>query len=210
MDELENGVLELQIPSSYENLQLPNPYLLGYYKDADNRTYWVSDEINDDTLEICKEILRINREDKCVENPEDRIPIKLFINSYGGDLTACYTLIDVILASKTPVITINAGIAYSAGALILMAGSTRLCLPHSRCLIHEGSASFSGSHSEIEEAQKSYSQMVGDMRKYILSRTTIDSKLFVKNAKKDWYVDSDESVTYGICDRVITDITEVL
>lgn len=208
---LETGLentLEIAIPKSAENLMLPDPYLYGYWLDKDDRTFWIEGEINDNTFEIVKEIIRINKTDAPVA-PEDRIPIKIYINSYGGDLSVCYAIIDAIVGSKTKVITLNAALAYSAAALIWMAGHERLAFPHCNALIHEGSASFSGTHSEIEEAQKSYNRMVTDMRDYVLAHTKIDAKMFSKNAKRDWYVTAQESIELGICDKIVSGIDEL-
>lgn len=66
-------------------------------------------------------ILRYNKEDKG-KPTEERQKITLFINSPGGDLDATLAFVNLIELSKTPVITINAGMAMSAAGLILMAG----------------------------------------------------------------------------------------
>lgn len=57
-------------------------------------------------IEIERKILQYNRIDK--DTPvEQRKPIKLFIYSYGGELDAMFSFIDVVALSKTPVWTIN-------------------------------------------------------------------------------------------------------
>lgn len=91
---------------------LPDPELLVYYKNLENRTFWIDYEIEASLLEISKYIIQFNQEDKDIPI-ENRKPIKLFIFSYGGDLDVCFNLIDICLASKTPIHTINAGVAMS-------------------------------------------------------------------------------------------------
>ena len=54
----------VSIPSSLENLKLPDPELVNYYKDAEKRIFYIDDEINENLLELSKEIIRINKEDK--------------------------------------------------------------------------------------------------------------------------------------------------
>lgn len=74
-----NEMFTLEIPKDVENLQLPNPTLLDYYKDTEQRTFWLEGEVNDETLELVKTIMRINHEDEKYKMPiEERVPIKIF------------------------------------------------------------------------------------------------------------------------------------
>lgn len=47
----------IQIPSEIENVQLPTPELLTFYKDKEHRCLWIDDEINNLSLEICRLII---------------------------------------------------------------------------------------------------------------------------------------------------------
>ena len=62
MDAL-NGIL-LGVPESTVNLQLPDPQLRDYYRDEENRIFWIDDQIDEGTLELSKAIIRYNKEDK--------------------------------------------------------------------------------------------------------------------------------------------------
>ena len=64
-------------------MQLPDPYLVNYWRLADNRIYYINDEINEETLEIQKDIITINIEDRD-KKVEDRKPIIILINSPVG------------------------------------------------------------------------------------------------------------------------------
>ena len=77
--------LSVVIPETAENLKLPDPDLITYYKNLDNRILWIDSEIDSQTLEFAKNILDWNREDKG-KTQEERKPIKLLFYSYGGDL----------------------------------------------------------------------------------------------------------------------------
>lgn len=76
--------LAIAIPNSIENLSLPNPELLQFYKDVENRIIWIEGEIDESLFEASKLIMGWNREDRDIK-PEDRKPIKILINSPGGD-----------------------------------------------------------------------------------------------------------------------------
>ena len=203
-----NNVLEnmlVAIPESVENMQLPNPDLLTYYKDEKNRVLWVEGEINDGLFELSKMILGYNREDKDIP-VEQRKPIKIFINSPGGDLDSTLAFIGLMNISKTPIWTIDACWAYSAAGLILMAGHKRYALPNTECLIHSGSGQLGGSYEQTAEQMKNYKYLVDKMRDFILSRTKIDQKLFKKQSSKDWYIYTDEMLSLGIVDEIVTDL----
>lgn len=193
------------IPESVENMQLPNPELLTYYKDEKDRVLWIEGEINDALLELSKLILYYNKEDYGILIGE-RKPIKIFINSPGGDLDVTLAFIGLINISKTPIWTINACWAYSAAGLILMAGHKRYALPNTECLIHSGSGQLGGSYEQTKEQMKNYSYLVDKMRDFILFKTKIDQKTFKKNSQKDWYIYTDEMLSLGIVDEIISDL----
>lgn len=193
------------IPESIENLQLPNPDLLTYYQDEKDRVLWIEGEIGDGLFELSKMIIRYNKEDKDLP-VEDRKPIKIFINSPGGDLDSTLAFIGLMDISKTPIWTIDACWAYSAAGLILMAGHKRYALPNTECLIHSGSGQLGGSYEQTTEQMKNYKFLVDKMRDFILSKTKIDQKLFKKNSQKDWYIYTDEMLSLGIVDEIINDL----
>ena len=94
--------LSISIPSSVENLQLPSPELVTYYKNLENRVLWLDSDVDDTWLEFIRNILNWNAEDKG-KSIEERKPIRLMLFSYGGDLDMNNAFIDVIRSSKTPI-----------------------------------------------------------------------------------------------------------
>jgi ATP-dependent Clp protease protease subunit len=190
-------------------MQLPAPEMVNYWRLAENRTFYIDYEIDTGVLEIQKAIININREDKG-KPVEKRIPIKIFIQSPGGCLYSTYSLVDTILASVTPVITVNMGIALSGGFLLFIAGSKRYCLSRSQAMLHTGSTGVQGTFEQVEESQKTYRKQIQQMGEYILSRTKIDQKTFSKNKSKDWYFDAAEQVEYGIADSILNSLDEII
>ena len=201
--------LFVAVPHAVENLQLPNPELLQFYQDEKDRTIWIEGEIDETIFEVSKLILKYNKEDKGV-SVEDRIPIKLFIHSPGGNLDETLAFVAMMEISKTPIWTINAGWAYSAAGLILMAGHNRFALPNSQCLIHSGSGGVGGSFEQAEAQMKNYKDLVAKMREFILSKTTIDPKLFKKKNASEWYISTEEMLENGIVDKIVTNLDEIL
>ena len=201
----EIGNMLVAIPESIENMQLPSPELLTYYKDEKDRVLWIEGEINDALFELSKMIIYYNRIDNGIPVSE-RKPIKIFINSPGGDLDSTLAFIGLMEISKTPIWTIDACWAYSAAGLILMAGHKRYALPNTECLIHSGSGQLGGSYEQTTEQMKNYKYLVDKMREFILSKTKIDNKTFKKNSQKDWYIYTDEMLSLGIVDEIISDL----
>ncbi len=201
--------ISVLLPRNLENLQLPSPELVTFYKDENERVFWIQDEINEDLFEFSKCIIRYNREDKDIP-VEQRKPIKFFIDSPGGDLETMLAFVGLVGISKTPIWTINAGIAYSAAGLILMSGHKRFALPNSQCLIHTGSGQLGGTFDQTTEQMKNYKQMVDKMKDFILSHTNIDQKLFNKNKSKDWFINTDEQLSLGIVDKILDSLDEIL
>ena len=145
--------LAVVIPNNAANLQLPDPMLRDYYRDEEQRIYWVDGEIDSSLLDLVKMIMHCNKEDK--DKPvEERMPIKVFIDSPGGDVQALYTTIKAIEISKTPVYTINYCGAYSAAAILLTAGHKRFALPGTSAMFHRGSCYYGGEQSVVESMKK--------------------------------------------------------
>lgn len=189
--------------------QLPSPEEYTYWKDRENRTFYIDYEIDEAycLVELAKIIIQINIEEKDIENPD---PIRLFIHSYGGDIEQALFFCDLVKASKIPIINIGMGVAMSAGFLIFLSGKKRFAFSHTSMLVHSGSAAFQGTAEQIEEAQKNYKKQIEQMKSYILENTNIDEKTFNKNRNKDWYLSSDELLKYGVIDEIITDITTII
>lgn len=204
MDEL----MEFLIPDEVKDLTLPLPEELTYWQLRKLRTFFIDYEIDDNyrLMDLSKDIIRMNMEEKDVENPK---PIYIYIQSYGGDLDQSLFFCDLIKASRIPVVTIATGSAMSAGLLIFLSGHRRYAFPHSQILIHEGSAQFSGTADQVKQAQKSYEKQIADMKQYILDNTKIDAKLYSKNKTKDWYVHGEDIINLGIADKLITSFSDI-
>ena len=202
-------VLDIVIPEETANVKLPAPDLVNYYKDYDNRCISIDFDIDDCLFEVTKQIMEYNRQDRGVP-VEQRKPIRVYVMSYGGDLYQAYAFVSAVLASKTPVWTINMGVSMSAGLLILLAGHKRFAMRYSTAMIHSGSGGAQGTYEQMEEQQKNYKKLIDAMRSYIMERTNIDLKLFNKNKTKDWYITDTEQVELGIVDSIVSDLDEIL
>ena len=206
MGELDN--ILMGIPSSVANLQLPDPDLRDFFRDEQDRIFWADDQINENLLELVKMIIRCNKEDK--DKPiEERKPIKVFIDSPGGDVCSLWTTIKAIEISKTPVYTINYCTAYSAASYLLAAGHKRFALPGTTMMIHSGSCMYGGTAEQVENMKKHFDKLDKKVNDYFLSHTKVDPKIFKKKAPSDWYFDEEEALQYGIVDYVVEDFDTI-
>lgn len=180
------------------------------YKEFADRILVINGDVNDYLMAAIRQIMFYNAEDKRKElKKEDRTPIKVCIYSYGGDVNIGKAVMAAIEASETPVWTINMGTAYSMGCMILLAGHKRFAMKHSEALIHEGSASLSGSAAQIADAHKAYQKKLDWCKKYTLSHTIIPESLYKKKLKDDWYISDEEQLEYGIVDKLIDNLEEL-
>jgi ATP-dependent Clp protease protease subunit len=119
-------------------------------------------------------------------------------------------MIDIIEASRIPIVTVAMGVAMSAGFMLFLSGHKRYAFKHSNLMVHEGSAAFSGTAEQIEQAQKNYKKQIDGMKEYILSRTNIPEKVFNKNKTKDWYLTADELIKYSVADKLVSSFDDIL
>lgn len=200
MNELENVLFS--IPQSIANMQLPDPDLRNYYQDEQDRIFWVDGEIGDSLLDLVKMIIKCNKEDK--DKPIDgRKPIKVYIDSPGGDVCALWTTIKAIEMSKTPVYTINYCTAFSAAADLLASGHKRFALPGTSVMVHSGSCMFGGTVEQAENMKKHFDKLGKKVTDNFLARTKIDPKTFKKKAPGDWYMDEEEALKNGLIDEIV-------
>lgn len=202
-----NGIL-LGVPESTANLQLPDPDLRNFYRDEEERIFWLNDNVENCAEDLIKMILRCNKEDKG-KSVEDRKVIKIFIDSNGGDVVFMHSIINMIEMSKTPVWTINYCTAYSAASEILASGHKRFALPGSHVMIHLGSCAYAGDAANVEATKKYFDALSKKTVDHLLKRTKIEPKMFKKKTLTDWFLDENDALENGVVDRVVEDLDEL-
>lgn len=203
---MSENLVNIQIPKAIENLQLPDPTLLCYYKNLEKRIFWLDEEVNDYSLELIRYIIKWNEEDDKIE-PERRKPIKIFFFSPGGDLEVNNALIDTIQLSVTPIWGINIGRSYSAAAYIFLSCHKRFTLPRAQLLLHQGSGTFSGTYQELLPQVMAYQQQIEALATFVASRTKYTDDEIAENITSDWYISVEEGLQKGVYDDVINDMS---
>ena len=203
------GTMELHIPKELETLKLPDPGLLEYYALAKHRIFYLEDDICCGAIELQKAITLINIAD-AGKPVEERVPIMIYINSDGGDLSMSFTIAASIKISKTPVWTCNLGNASSGAFLVLISGHKRFAFENSEAMIHELSAGTGGTMTQIDERTKFLKKQQEKAKAHVLKHTQITEASFKKNVKKDWFLSDTEQVELGVVDRVVESIEEII
>lgn len=151
---------------------------------------------------IVKHILQYNIEDKG-KPIEERQPILLYISSNGGAIDDGFELIDTIIASRTPVHTINVGYAYSMGFLIMLAGHKRMSMPNAKFLLHDGSNFAWGSMAKIRDQIEFQKRIEERIRSYVIERTSITPEEYDAKYRVEWYMFANEAKENGVIDSVV-------
>lgn len=174
-----------------------------YLRDLQQRKLFLSSDICQLTVDdIIRHIMQYNREDADIP-AEERKPILLYLTSNGGEVDAGFSLIDVILASKTPVYVINNGYQYSMGLLIGLAGHKRFAMPNAKFLLHDGSQFVYNSGAKARDQMEFNRKMEERIRQYIVMRTNITPELYDSQLRKEWYMFADEAKELGVTDFII-------
>ena len=130
-------------------------------------------------------------------------PIKLYINSEGGELASALSIVDFIIRSKVPIHTIIEGEAASAATLISVVGHKRYITKNSHMLIHQVRGGIWGKMAEFEEEilnMKMYSdKLISIYKKY----TNIEESNLKRILKKDILWDSKKCLKYGLVDEIM-------
>lgn len=202
--------IKVMLPENLETVKLPDPEILTYYRNIENRVLWLDSDVDDIWLQYERQIIEWNRDDYGKPS-EERVPIKLCFYSYGGDLDINESFISLIKLSKTPIIGINMGQACSAGCFIFMACHKRFALRGARFLLHQGSAqNISGTYEQVVSCVMEYQRQIENLSKYIKEHSTIPDDVLEERIATEWYMTADEAVEYGICDAIVSDIDEIL
>jgi len=137
------------------------------------------------------------------ENPDK--DIHLYINSPGGSVTAGLAVYDTMQFIKPDVSTMCIGQAASMGALLLAGGAKgkRVCLPHSRMMIHQPLGGFQGQATDIDIHAREI-LLIREKLNAILSLHTGQSLEKINNdTERDNFMGSEEAKEYGLVDEIM-------
>lgn len=169
----------------------------------EKKVFLLGEITSDSAVELTQKLIFL-------ENDTSAQRIQLYINSPGGEITSGLLIYDVLQAMTKDVDLYCLGMAASMAAVILASGEKghRHILPHSRVMIHEPliSRSVGGSATSIQHLSES----IMDTKRLVnelLARHVCKTQEEIDEATSfDNYMNAEESVAFGICDDITTDI----
>lgn len=138
-------------------------------------------------------------------------PIKVFIDSPGGDVDAGYAIFDMIRFVNAPVWIIGMGLVASAGALILLAApkERRVGLPNSHYLIHQPLSGMRGVATDIEIHAKEIDKTRERINQLIAQETGKPMAQVAKDTDRDYWLSADEAKDYNLISRIVAKRTDL-
>lgn len=133
-------------------------------------------------------------------------PIRIYIDSPGGDVDAGYAIFDMIRFVKAPVYCIGMGLVASAGALILLAAdkSRRIGLPNSHYLIHQPLSGIKGVATDIEIHAQELEKTKAKINDLIAQETGKPLEQVAKDTDRDYWLSATEAMEYGLISKVVS------
>jgi ATP-dependent Clp protease, protease subunit len=137
--------------------------------------------------------------------------IQMYINSPGGQIDAGLAIYDTMHLIQPRVATTCIGMAASMGAVLLGGGARgkRSALPNSRILIHQASAGFQGTASDIEVQAREIIRMNARLQEMMAADTGQSVERLAHDINRDYWMSASEAKEYGIVDMIVgeTDAT---
>ena len=132
-------------------------------------------------------------------------PVRLYINSPGGDVDAGFAIFDVIRFIGAPVVAIGMGLVASAAAIVLLAvpKERRFGLPNSRYLIHQPLSGIKGVATEIEIHARELENIRSGINRLISEETGRPAEKVSEDTDRDFWMTADDALEYGLISRVL-------
>lgn len=162
-------------------------------------------EVDDEIANrLCAQLLLLSAEDP-------RSDISLYINSPGGSVSAGLAIYDTMRLIPNDVSTLAMGLAASMGQFLLCAGTAdkRFILPHAQVLMHQGSAGFGGSASDVEIYARQLERTSKLMTKLTAAHTGQSPETIEADSQRDRWFDAAEALEYGFVDHILERVEDV-
>lgn len=132
-----------------------------------------------------------------------RVPIKLFINSTGGDFTSMLTIMDIIKLSKTPVYTINTGTVQKEAFFIFISGHQRYTYPTSSFQYERDLKHLDEEDKSLDNYIAFYERQLNEIKDVVLEKTKITENEYNKHLKGTWWMTAEDAQKLRICNEVL-------
>ena len=141
-----------------------------------------------------------------LQSEDPKKEISLYINSPGGAVTSTLAMVDTMNHIRPEVATYCVGLAASGAAILLSAGAKgkRFALPNAEIMIHQPHGGAEGMAADIEITAKQILKLRDRLNKILAKNTGQKLEKIEKDVDRDFFMTAEESVKYGIVDKVLT------
>jgi ATP-dependent Clp protease protease subunit len=142
------------------------------------------------------------------ENPEKEI--QMFINCPGGEIYPGLAIYDTMQMIRSPISTFAVGWTASLGTVLLAAGTRerRFALPHATIHMHPAGGGARGYAPDVEIQYKELKRMQDLLHVILAKHTGQDVAKIADDFDRDYFMDADNAVKYGIIDEVLVTESE--
>ena len=164
-----------------------------------NRIIFVGTPINDQVSNvIVAQLLYLSSED-----PD--APIQMYINSPGGQVYAGMAIYDTMQMIPNSISTLAVGMTASFGTVLLTAGTKgqRYALPNATIHMHQPLGGATGQASDIEIQAKEILRLKDRLNEILAGHTGQSVETIESDTNRDFYVDAEGAVEYGLVDQVM-------
>ncbi len=175
-----------------------------YDKLLKTRSLFLTGEIN---MDMADKFIK----DLVVLDAESQDPIKVYINSPGGDVNSGFAIYDMIRFISSPVILIGMGLVASAASLILLAvpAERRIGLANSSYLIHQPLSEMRGNATDIEIHAIQLEKIKERINEIIAQATGKNIEDVAKDTDRDHWLDAQQAISYGLISRIVSSKTDI-
>jgi ATP-dependent Clp protease protease subunit len=138
--------------------------------------------------------------------------IRLLINSPGGSVPGMLAIRDCMRAIPNDVVTVNLGMAYSAGQFLLSSGTRgkRYALARSKVLLHQGSGGIGGTAQDIAIQADDLRRTRDTVLALIAHDTGQDIETVERDSRRDRWFSAEDALDYGFVDSIVQSAQDVL
>lgn len=164
-----------------------------------NRLIFLGTPITDQVANITvAQLLFLNQEDRDA-------PINMYINSPGGQVYAGLAIYDAMQMISNPISTVAVGVTASFSTVLLAAGTKgqRYALPHATIHLHQPLGGAQGQVTDIEIQAKEFIRLRTKLNEILMKHTGQPEDVIERDTERDFWMDSEKAVEYGIVDEVL-------
>jgi len=165
----------------------------------EERIVYFGTEVNNETSNACVQQLLY------LQSQDGKAPIQMYLNSPGGSVVDGMAIYDTMQRITAPVHVTVAGMAASMGSIILSGGEKgeRAIMKHGEVLLHQPLGGARGPATDIQISAQRILKTKEQLIRVLAENCSQEYEKVLEDCDRDYWLDADEALAYGIVDKVI-------